>query len=229
MGQPLLRTERWLEMLRFHNRLLNMKPHRWPRIIYEYDIVQKKRTWVHEVDMICQNLHLPRPRARVEYDLGTVNQAILKYSYDMWWREAQKKPKLRSFIAFKDQAEPMNLVHSNLPRYQRSLLAKLSCGILPLEIETGRYSGIPANERFCKVCNLTVVEDEYHFLYSCPLLQLERSAFYSDHIVDLGTFMLNDDAMKTRFLLSKDMIKKTGKYVEEIYRKRRNIIYKVTN
>ncbi len=133
---------------------------RWPRIIYEYDVKQRRRTWVHEVDTICQKLHLPRPNTQVEYDLSVVNQAILKFSYDTWWADAHKKPKLRSFIEFKDRTEPMILVRNNLPRYQRSLLAKLSCGILPLEIETGRYSGIPAHERFCKVCNLAVVEDE---------------------------------------------------------------------
>ncbi len=145
----------------------------------------------------------------------------------MWWAEAHKKPKLRSFIEFKDSTEPTILISNNLPRYQRSLLAKLSCGILPLEIETGRYSGIPANERFCKVCNLPVVEDEYHFLYSCPLLQTERTKFYADHISDIGEFMLYTDAEKTKFLFSNEMIKCFGIYVEELYKKCRKILYKV--
>ncbi len=86
---------------------------------------------------------------------------------------------------FKDREDPSIMLRNNLPRHQRSFLAKLSCGILPLEIETGRYSGVKPEHRFCRVCNLGAVEDEYHFLYSCPLLQTERSKFYVDHISDI--------------------------------------------
>ena len=101
-------------------------------------------------------------------------------------------------------------------------------GILPLEIETGRYSGVPPEKRYCRVCNLPVVEDEYHFLYSCPLLQAERSKFYVDHISDFETFILLDDASKTRLLLGEDMIKHMGEWLEIMYFKRRSIVYKVT-
>ena len=74
-----------------------------------------------------------------------------------------------------------------------------------------------------------MVEDEYHFLYSCPLLQLERTTFYTDHIPDIGTFMLRSDAETTQFLMSNDMIKVFGIYVEDLYKKRRSILYKVNN
>ncbi len=38
--------------------------------------------------------------------------------------------------------------------------------------------------------------------------------------------MLDDDAGKTRYLFSNDMIKFTGSFVEALYKKRRGIIYK---
>ena len=37
-----------------------------------------------------------------------------------------------------------------------------------LEIEVGRYSNVPRENRLCKYCNLNVVESEYHFLLTCP-------------------------------------------------------------
>ena len=120
------------------------------------------------------------------------------------------------------------MVKANLPWVQRSLLSKLQCGILPLEIETGCYSRVRPDERFCKVCGLNRVEDEYHFLFSCPLLQLERSSFYLEAISDIEGFMLKSDAEKTKFLLSEDMIKMMGNYVETIFKKRRSILYKPT-
>ena len=54
-------------------------------------------------------------------------------------------------------------------------------GILPLEIETGRYVPIldnkkmntnrqrTANERLCKLCRINAIENEYHFLCVCPV------------------------------------------------------------
>jgi REP element-mobilizing transposase RayT len=34
-------------------------------------------------------------------------------------------------------------------------------------IETGRYTGIVRNERKCILCNLNVLEDEFHFVLQC--------------------------------------------------------------
>ena len=36
-----------------------------------------------------------------------------------------------------------------------------------LAIETGRYSGIDRNLRYCDMCNLEVLGDEYHFFFEC--------------------------------------------------------------
>ncbi len=68
-------------------------------------------------------------------------------------------------------------------------------------------------------------EDEYH-LYTCPLLQTERTNFYKDHIADIGTFMMLSDVEKTKFLLNEEIIKAMGAWVEALYKKRRSIIYK---
>ena len=223
MDQPLIRCVRWGEMLRYHNRVIQMPDTRWPKIMYEFDIKKKCTTWVHEIKQICKMLHLPDPSHRVEYDMKVVSDAIMKFSRDIWWKQALEKPKLRSYANFKDQAAPTTLINANLLRYQRGLLAKPSCGILPLEIETGRYSGVKAENRLCRVCNLSEVEDEYHFLYSCPTLQTERSSFYVEHVSE---FMLKPEPDKTRWLLSAEKIKATGEWVERMYNKRKSVIYK---
>ena len=59
-------------------------------------------------------------------------------------------------------------------------MSQLRTGILPLEIETGRYVPIfdktlkknrnhTANERPCKECRLKTIENENHFLCVCPV------------------------------------------------------------
>ena len=78
-------------------------------------------------------------------------------------------------------------------------------------------------ERYCKICSLSEVEDEYHLLYSCPALQTERSQFYVNHIDNIATFMLLDDAAKT-FLLGEDMIIAMGTWIEVVLNKHRSLV-----
>ena len=164
-------------------------------------------------------LHLPRPECHVKYDLDAAYSAAKKFSQDRQWNEALSKRKLHSYV-----------VKANMKRGPCSLTGKLLCGILPLEIETARYKSkkdrIPPKKRLCKLCQKGVVKTEYHFLFSCAPLQAERSAFYVKYVANLPEFMLMPDAMKVRWLLSKDRIKQFAELVEALYFKRRFILYK---
>ena len=62
----------------------------------------------------------------------------------------------------------------------RKSLTRFRISCHRLFIETGRYSipKIPAEDRLCKFCNLTRVEDEMHFLTVCPLYKQERDILY---------------------------------------------------
>ena len=113
-----------------------------------------------------------------------------------------------------------------MTRMQRSLIAKLYSSTLPLQVEIGRFTNVDKEDRLCIVCNENKIEDEYHFLFSCVPLQTERSLFYAKHVQDIGTFMLWSDAVKVRYLSSKQMIKQFAEYVEALYFKLRSILYK---
>ena len=84
-------------------------------------------------------LHLP-PRSEFLYDLTSVESAIKKLSEDKWWDELSLKPKLDKYREFQVRGEPNTLACGDLKRYNHSSLAELVCGILLLEVETGRYA-----------------------------------------------------------------------------------------
>ena len=44
-------------------------------------------------------------------------------------------------------------------------IIKLRCSNYKLGIETGRYYGIDRNLRYCDMCNLDVLGDEYHIFF----------------------------------------------------------------
>ena len=59
-----------------------------------------------------------------------------------WKEQVQSKPKLRTYRMLKEDFGTEPYVLSNIPKYKRSLFAQFRSGILPLHIETGRYSNI---------------------------------------------------------------------------------------
>ncbi len=59
---------------------------------------------------------------------------------------------------------------SYMSRSERSLLAQIRVGVLPLRIETGRYGNLKCEERTCKLCNQEI-EDETHFVCSCQTFE----------------------------------------------------------
>jgi hypothetical protein len=52
---------------------------------------------------------------------------------------------------------------SSLTKVQRSHIAQLRCGIVPLKLKTGRYVRVRIDERICSLCTDNVVDDETHF------------------------------------------------------------------
>ena len=117
MNVPTLRVCRWLEILRYHNRVMLLDEHRLPSKIYNFDVNSGKNAWVSEVKEITVALHLPGPEHKVLYDIDVVQQAIWKYSKDQWWAELDSKPKLRTYQLFKERDDGNVLVKSNLPVY----------------------------------------------------------------------------------------------------------------
>ena len=228
---------RWLEILRYFNRVLNLKPDRLPRILLDYDMSHDGKGWLDDVKQITEKLHLPRPCHMVIYDLDNVKQSLMYLSREGWWNDAEDKPKLDSYKEFRGRECNNLIVQSNLSRNQRSLLSKLATGTLPLEIETGRYERkqdkvlgkyvkVKREDRHCTICDMKVLGNNYHFLFDCPSVQLERTAFYVNHITNVEEFMLIRDGDKVKYLLTKEKIRGFAEWIEAMYVKRRSIVYK---
>lgn len=57
----------------------------------------------------------------------------------------------------------------------------LSCGILPLHIETRRYRGVIEDEKICEYCELYEVGNEINFILYHDLRQMFRKV----HVLDI--------------------------------------------
>ena len=53
----------------------------------------------------------------------------------------------------------------HLPRKHADLLLRLRGGLLPIEVNSGRWNRIPYDQRRCKFCNSGSIENEQHVLF----------------------------------------------------------------
>ncbi len=92
-----------------------------------------------------------------------------------WQANIYNYPKLRIYVLFKNSFVDEPYVTINMNRKYRSALARLRGGILPLEIEVGRWNNVDIYARFCKLCNNGLIENEYHFMFECTWCLLALS------------------------------------------------------
>ena len=144
---------------------------------------------------------------------------------DNWKTEVIKVPKLRTYITYKTYfaKEPYLDIVKN--RGQRALLSQLRTGVLPLSIETGRFSNIPLEYRLCLLCNEDNVEDECHFLFRCTLYSDLRSTFINCFSPNVNHFHSLSDAEKLKLVMKSDNIKHTALFIYKAFSKRRQTLY----
>ena len=136
-----------------------------------------------------------------------LNIESAKWQLALWNDRGQANGnKLRTYRRFKTSLQSEAYLDYNIPRYERSAFIKLRCGVLPLEIETGRYNGILYENRTCKLCNLNAIESECHFLIDCPLYDDIRTTIFNSAVDIDANFLEFDKISKMCFILSNTQI-----------------------
>ena len=116
-----------------------MREDRLTKCIFNWDYLQRNgNNWSNDMKNLCEELELDIYESKQPVSILLVKSNINKLYQINWLNDVNMKPKLRTYKLFKEKAEIEPYIACNLPRYQRSLLAQLRFGILPLRIETGR-------------------------------------------------------------------------------------------
>ena len=151
-------------------------------------------------------------------DLDSFKQKLKSYVSEKWKTSVLSKPKLRTYKLYKTELEPEWYVDNFVGRFQRSIFARFRCGVLPLQIEVGRFRGQNVNERICQVCK-AAVKSEIHFLFECPAYGTDRVEFL--RLTSLSRLPNNEDKIK---LCMTNHQKLTVKYVVKLWNERQNLI-----
>ena len=148
--------------------------------------------------------------------------------------EIPNKPKLRTYNLLKRDSKTEDYVKYTYVKSIRSLIARLRLGVLPIELEVGRFKNVkndkgqivktPANMRFCKVCGERVVEDEIHLLFNCEVYQDVRSIFYKRMSMKDVNFVNLTDIAKLKNLCN-TFYKDFGKFLVNIWQIRQDVLF----
>ena len=112
-----------------------------------------------------------------------------------------EKPKLALFAKVKNDMSLSPHMSANISKQSRSLISQLLSGVLPLEVEVGRYTQTCHELRNCKVCGKEV-DDELHFLFRCEKLKLNREQYANKY----PAVWVPDETKRLSLLLNKPYI-----------------------
>ena len=127
------------------------------------------------------------------------------------------KPKLRSFVKFKDFTLLSSHVAKSMTFNERRILSKIRLGVLPIRLETGRYVKPPLleAERTC-YCDSGEIESEFHVLFGCNKYLVLREAWLSKLVIP-ENFNQMDFCDKMGLALNNaENIKYTAKYLLDV-------------
>ena len=190
--------------LKHWNRMCNLDLSRTTRKVFQWDLSYSNKigAWSYYVRVLLEKAGCSDIFDAVNPCDIPSTENILKGIDIECWNINRYKDKLRYYNMFKYTLEKEDYLSFNITRYQRSLMAQFRLGILPLEIEVGRYRNIPLTNRICQMCTHNVVEDEIHFLCECISYSEFRSILFSDAEESDPNFSSKDHIDKFVYLMS---------------------------
>ena len=223
---------RKLNMIRLWHRLVSMDVERLTHKVFLWDTNSCKRgAWSYDIKQVFADINrLQLYSNRQSFDLHAIlrhaETVLMEAEKHKWNVDLDKQSKLRTYKLFKSDFKLEDYVHMDLSLSQRSILAQIRCGILPLHIETGRFEGKAEAERLCKFCDTNSVESDTHFLFQCPLYIDHRNTLYDDIGSIYPDFKDMDSNRQLSILMNdKHCIRKTIRYLQNSYSLRNWILY----
>ena len=116
----------------------------------------------------------------------------------------QKPIKIRTYKLFKTSFKKENYLSLLLDKQSLFSFSRLRISNHKLEIKLGWYKNIPPEERYCRLCNLYQVEDEFHFIMSCSVYSEHREQLFQQIKDFVPSFDILPLSEKFVFLMGAD-------------------------
>ena len=183
------------------------------------------KSWCSDVKTILTKVDfLTNFYDKTPVDLKYIENQLLDNHRVDWSNKIQTVSKLRTYREFKSEFKTEKYLLSNMTKLEKSHFAQFRCGILPLRVETGRYSGLSVHERTCNICNSNETEDEIHFLFKCACYHDLRQSLIDKATETKSFFLLLNDVEKLRHVVENHFIY-VAKFIVDAMQRRKSVLY----
>ena len=229
---------RYLNMIRFWNRIQGMSNDRLTKQIFntQKDPTYHINSWTNDIKSIFEQLNIINIfDNNLICNLQQIPELLRNLDNEEWLKVVDSKPKLRTYKLFKQEIYQENYLKYYIPKFERSLISQIRCGILPLKIETGRFLNfkdpqtgkirkLKPEERICEICDTNLPEDEMHFMCICPAYNIERQTLFNQKCEQFSDFNeLSIDEKFVRIMQNPD--KKLGRFLKNAWEIRKNRLF----
>ena len=222
---------RWIEMIRYWNRIVDMDDDRLTKKVFLWDYHNRKSkgSWNSDIFKLFDKIgKLENYQNITKIDIAEAKTILHEKEKSEWIQGIQSVSKLSNYVKFKKEYCAESYIYKIHNRAHRSVFAQLRCGILPLKIETGRYTHIPIEFRMCTFCNANAVENEIHFLFDCSFYSEIRNKFWNSFNNISQNFENCSNEEKLSNFMKENFVKKSSEFIYECYKKRMDHLYNST-
>ncbi len=117
------------------------------------------------------------------------------------------------------------MLQKKMSRKRRSYLVQFRSGIMPLQIEVGRWAKKNVEEIVCLVCHEGLVEDEQHFIFHCNYHNSKRCDYFAHMTTSVPNFMDLMENENLHIFMFKENVQEFSKYMCNIYEMRQEKIF----
>jgi hypothetical protein len=124
------------------------------------------------------------------------NNLLFQNNDNIWRRN-----KLRTYRKLKANFEAEKYLYTDVDKCSISTFVRVRISNCNLDIERGRYSKLPVEQRIFRLCS-SEVEDEFHFIMHCPKLSAYRVDLFESLSLVIPSFQDISEIEKFIYILS---------------------------
>lgn len=161
----------WIKIIKLANENLIKKVYNMLKNDANIGISYNGLNWAYHVKALLESLgfcNLWTQQEFVVINYKCIKQRIYDQYYQSWYSNINNSDRLLSYCMFKHEFLLEKYLECIMDKRLRIALCKFRVSSHDLEIECGRYTRIARNDRCCKICKSSFIENEYHFLLICP-------------------------------------------------------------
>lgn len=230
LGRIPIKIKRQISMIQYWIKLLKLPNNEIPKIIYEmlkHDVNNNNNyngnNWAYHIKCILDNIGLSylwiNQSPNTPFDI--IKTRILDNYYQSWYAQINNSSRLESYCRFKHLFEQEIYLNQITIKKYRIALTQFRLSSHSLSIERGRHNNIPKNERTCILCNQNAVENEYHFLLTCPFYRDLRLKYLKPYFCRWPTLSKFDTLLETK---NKTIVLNLSKYIYYSMNRRKSFL-----